>query len=265
MKKKRRATAPLIAILVLVVLILVLAFPKFIDNAYLQGLKRTIPPNTTFTSGEVLSYHGAVLAFIGASFLSGLALIQNKRSTDISAKLLKLEEDRLKPFLSLSMLSEKERDSFLPVDSIIINIGDDVFAQYNENWELIGEGELSLWFFLNNLGEYEIFDIKAASASTAIIADSEIIVGSNQEYNPGTFVGVSNLASHKSIPIVLISPNFFFNVAKEPDRFLQLNISLEFVSFNSLTYRYEFELVLANAAPSGYLGPTIISQKSKIL
>ncbi len=55
------------------------------------------------SSGEILLFFGALLTFIGTTFLGVVALRQNKEATTISEKLLEIEKSKIKPLLEIEV------------------------------------------------------------------------------------------------------------------------------------------------------------------
>lgn len=62
---------------------------------------------TDWSGGDALQFYGTVLSFIGTVMLSILALRQNNKANDISERMLKIEETKEKPYLSLCGLNNE--------------------------------------------------------------------------------------------------------------------------------------------------------------
>lgn len=95
MSKEQKPPISRYIVLIISALFLILAMPKIIDTAYFIGLKKAIPPNTTFSSENAIVYYGSVLTFIGTTFLGGVSLRQNRRLHEENKILLvQIERDR---------------------------------------------------------------------------------------------------------------------------------------------------------------------------
>lgn len=83
------------------VLFLVIGVPLIINKCYIKN--EGYP--TVWGGSDVLAYYGAALSFVGTTVLGFFTVLIAKKANDVSDRMLKIEEERLIPYLDI----ERER------------------------------------------------------------------------------------------------------------------------------------------------------------
>lgn len=137
-------------------IITLLSIPFIINELYKIGGYVTM-----WSAGDVLSFYGGFLSFIGTVVLGALALYQNKKANDINEKLQKkqllIEKTSIKPQFIINDLSTE-------LDKVYIKNNNDNFSICIFNFK---EKNLNdkLWLYeliinLKNTGNGDAFDIR---------------------------------------------------------------------------------------------------------
>lgn len=85
-----------------------IATPFVINYAYMKGLALN-EPNTAFSASDLLSFYGAILTFLGTTFLGLVAYRQNETHNQ---KQIELDNaNTLTPFLTIESVSVSKKDS----------------------------------------------------------------------------------------------------------------------------------------------------------
>lgn len=111
------------------VLFLVIGVPLIINKCYINNKGYL----TVWGGNDVLAYYGAALSFVGTTVLGFFTVLIAKKANDVSDRMLKIEEERLVPYLDI----ERERCS---VD------------EFNDD-------ELRIELYVRNLTSYPIHNI----------------------------------------------------------------------------------------------------------
>lgn len=108
--KKLKADYPTLEKYLNYIIAIVLMIPILIWLVYLIGHHKTIIP-TDITAGELLSFYGTLLSFLGIFCLSALALWQNEKANQMNERLIKLQLEEYTPYLKIFSFAETIPDS----------------------------------------------------------------------------------------------------------------------------------------------------------
>ena len=90
--------------------IIAVAIPFFINHLYMVGIVLN-EPNTAFSASDLLSFYGAILTFLGTTFLGLVAYRQNETHNQ---KQIELDNaNTLTPFLTIDSVSMSKKESEL--------------------------------------------------------------------------------------------------------------------------------------------------------
>lgn len=128
----KRKCVDIIAAGVLLLIIIGVIIMPFIVNG---GFRFELCEDTSWSPADILSYCGTALSIIATAILSFIAVVISSKANDVSNRMLKLEEERMTPYLDI--LREK---------SSILECADD-----NE--------KLKVKLHIRNLGEHPIQNI----------------------------------------------------------------------------------------------------------
>ena len=195
---------------------------------------------------------GDLLTFVGTIVLGYIAIYQNRKANDINQRLLQIEETRLKPSLSMIMLSEDERNKYSPFEVLTFCI-DDNNAMFFENWKMLGNCDLVLWFLLKNMSDQDVIKIEADSLTSAIVFQNSIICGSERTHKIKTICNNNAIEGKHNLPLAINMPDLFVDVYQHQDARLRLNLVLKVTNYDSREYLVEFIFEIVNARNVGCL------------
>lgn len=155
--KKRKS------IYIVLVFSIIIGIAISIDGLYKIGDKVLRNPNTHFSAGELLAYFGSVVSLIGTSFLAYITYKINLKATDVSYRMVKIEEERHIPMVDIIYLTEaetKKRDEQDKYEKVSFIILEEMNRRCSEN---------KCSFDLINTKSTYIYNIELITFSISII------------------------------------------------------------------------------------------------